>query len=81
MNDQSGPNGSCGTCHSALENCRCFTLGDQVQFRDVLDPGDDECLFDVIEDNGDRVMIRLVCDLSIRPVKVVRRADVRRAYV
>ena len=42
---------------------------------EALDPGDDLCLFDVIEDNGTRLMIRLVCDLPIPPVKVVRRAD------
>jgi hypothetical protein len=56
-----------------------FTVGDQVRFREVLDPGDEECLFDVVEDNGDRVAIRLVCDLPIRPVKVVRRADLCKA--
>lgn len=71
----------CDTCHLALENCRCFTVGDQVRFRKVLDPGDDLCLFDVIEDNGERLMIQLVCDLPIRPVNVVRRADVCRAQV
>jgi hypothetical protein len=49
--------------------------GDLVRFREVLDPGDELCLFEVIEDNGDRLMIRLVCDLPIRPVKVVLRTD------
>ena len=52
-----------------------------MRFRDLLDRGDESCLFDLIEDNGDRVMIRLVCDLPIRPVKVVRRADVCKAQV
>ena len=55
-------------------------VGDQVRFREFLDPGDELCLFTLIEDNGDRVMIRLVCDLPIKPVKVVRRADVCKAY-
>jgi hypothetical protein len=69
----------CNTCSLPLDECRCIGVGVQVRFREVLDPGDELCLFDVIEDNGDRVTIRLVCDLPIRPVKVVRRADVRRA--
>ncbi len=56
-----------------------FTVGDKVRFREALDPGDESCLFDLIEDNGDRLMIRLFCDLPIRPVKVVRRADVCKA--
>jgi hypothetical protein len=52
-----------------------FTVGDRVRFREILDPGDENCVFDVIEDNGDRVFVRLVCDLPIRPVKVVLRSD------
>lgn len=56
-----------------------FTVGDRVRFREVLDPGDDLCVFEMIEDNGDRVMIRLVCDLSIRPVTVVLRSQLIRA--
>ena len=76
MNSGEGRQSLCDTCHTAVENCRCFTVGDQVRFREVLDSGDELCLFDVIEDNGDRVVIRLVCDLPIRPVKTVRRDDV-----
>ena len=75
MNDLGAADGICVTCSSPLDHCRCFTVGDQVRFREALDPGDDLCLFDVIEDNGTRLMIRLVCDLPIPPVKVVRRAD------
>jgi len=75
MNEQAGRERLCDSCLSPLNDCRCFTVGDQVRFREVLDAGDELCLFDVIEDNGDRLMIRLVCDLPIRPVKVVRRAD------
>ena len=79
MSDQAMRDKLCNTCRSPLDNCRCFTVGDRVRFREVLDPGDELCLFEVTEDNGDRLMIRLVCDLAIRPVKVVRRADVRKA--
>jgi hypothetical protein len=81
MNDQAGRDKLCDTCRLPLDNCRCFTVGDKVRFRETLDPGDELCLFDLIEDNGDRLMIRLVCDLPIRPVKVVRRADVCKAQV
>ena len=49
-----------------ISNDDGFTVGDQVRFREALDPGDESCLFDVIEDNGDRLMIRLICDLPIR---------------
>jgi hypothetical protein len=78
MNQQAVRGRTCETCSFPLDDCRCFTVGDQVRFREILDPGDECCLFDVIEDNGDRLMIRLVCDLPIRPVKVVRRADIRK---
>jgi hypothetical protein len=79
MNDQAVRDRMCEVCALLLDQCRCFTVGDQVRFREVLDPGDESCLFDVTEDNGDRLMIRLVCDLPIRPLKVVRRADVCKA--
>lgn len=81
MNNPAGQDMLCDTCRSPLDNCRCFTAGDQVRFREALDPGDDLSLFDVTEDNGDRLMIRLVCELPVRPIKVVRRADVCKAKV
>jgi hypothetical protein len=76
MNNQATRNGLCDHCGLPLDHCSCFTVGDQVRFREVLDPGDEECVFDVIVENSYRVMIRLICDLPIRPVKIVRRADV-----
>jgi hypothetical protein len=56
-----------------------ITVGSRVRFAQILDPGDDLCRFEVLEDNGDRVLIRLVCDLPIRPVKVVLKADLCKA--
>jgi hypothetical protein len=44
-----------------------------------VDPGDDQCRFVVIEDNGDRLMLRLICDLPIPPVSVIRTAEVCKA--
>ena len=54
-----------------------ITVGDKVRFAEILDPGDDECEFEVIEDNGDRLLIRMICDLPIRPVMTVLRRDVQ----
>lgn len=76
MTDEVGQGAPCQTCRQSLDNCCCFTVGDQVRFIETLDPGDELCLFDVVEDNGDRLMIELICDLPIRPVQAVRRADV-----
>lgn len=53
-----------------------FTVGDRVRFKEAIDPGDESARFEVIEDNGDRLLIRLVCDLPIPPVQVVQRAEV-----
>lgn len=79
MNDQAGQVKLCTTCCVSLDSCHCFTVGDRVRFRESLDPGDDLFLFDLIEDNGDRVIIRLVCDWAIPPTQAVRRADVCKA--
>jgi hypothetical protein len=32
--------------------------------------------FEVIEDNGNRLLIRLICNLPIRPVELVRASDI-----
>lgn len=60
-------------------DAKSFTVGDRVRFTEVVDPGDERCEFDVIEDNGDRVLVRLVCDLPIRPVNVYLRNQLRKA--
>jgi hypothetical protein len=79
MNDQARQDKLCDTCRSPLDQCRCFTVGDKVRFREAIGLGDELCLFDSLEDKGDRLMIRLVCDLPIPPMQVVRRADVCQA--
>ncbi len=58
---------------------REIIVGDKVRFREIVDPGDDKCRFEVIEHNGDRLMLRLICDLPIPPISLVRTADVCRA--
>jgi hypothetical protein len=55
---------------------REIQAGSQVKFREILEPGDDLFVFDVIEDNGERLLVRLVCDMAIRPTRVVNRDEV-----
>jgi len=52
-----------------------FTVGDTVRFAEALEPGDDDARFVVTEDNGDRLFVRLVCDLPIPPTSLVRRSE------
>lgn len=56
-----------------------FTVGDTVRFTEPLDPGDEDCRFTVLEDNGDRVLIQDISDMAIPGTKVVRREDVCKA--
>jgi len=39
-------------------------------------PGEESARFVVVEDNGDRLTIRLICNLPIPPVELVRESDV-----
>jgi len=39
-------------------------------------PGEEAARYVVVQDNGDRLQIRLVCTLPIPPVETVRRADI-----
>ncbi len=56
-----------------------INLGDVVRFREIVDPGDEDSRFVVVEDNGDRLMIRFICNLPIPPIQVVPRSDVCKA--
>ncbi len=56
-----------------------ISVGDMVRFMEIVDPGDEDSRFIVIENNGDRLMIRFVCDLPIPPTQVVLRSDVCKA--
>jgi hypothetical protein len=38
--------------------------------------GEESVRYVVVEDNGDRLLIRLICDLPIPPVELVRREEV-----
>jgi hypothetical protein len=57
---------------------RRVKLGDVVRYVRTVDPGDEQCRFVVTEDNGDRLMIKLICELPIPPVCVVPRCEVTR---
>ena len=39
-------------------------------------PGEESARFVVAEDNGDRLLVRLICNLPIPPVELVRPSDV-----
>lgn len=39
-------------------------------------PGEEDARYIVVEDNGDRLLAKLVCDLPIRPVELLRPSDV-----
>lgn len=56
-----------------MENSIVYRPGDRVrivkEWRDQPDEG--EAVFVVVEDNGDRCVIELVCDLPIRPQEIV----------
>ncbi len=55
---------------------RRVKVGDVVRYVRTIDTGDEDCRFVVVEDNGDRLMIKLICDLRIPPVYVVPRCEV-----
>jgi hypothetical protein len=55
---------------------RRVKVGAVVRYVRTVDPGDEDYRFVVVEDNGDRIMIKLICDLPIPPVWVVPRCEV-----
>jgi hypothetical protein len=58
-----------------MENSVNYRPGDRVRIaREWRDrPDEAEAIYTVIEDNGDRCIIELVCDLPIRPQETVRK--------
>lgn len=49
------------------------------KYREIIDEGDTENRFEIIEDNGDRVVIRstVFCvDFLIRPIKTVLKSEI-----
>jgi len=53
-----------------------ITVGCCVRFRSMVDPGDSDARFTVLEVNGDRLLVRLVCRLPIPPTSVVMESEV-----
>lgn len=49
--------------------------GSIVKFRDGLYADEEGAIYRVIEDNGDRVFLELVCDLRFPPQSVARVKD------
>ena len=56
-----------------------LAVGDKVRFAEEMEPGDREARFVVLEANGDRLLVRLVCDLPIAPTQVVMASEVVKA--
>lgn len=54
-----------------------IALGDLVEWAAPQNHAEAKERFEVIEDNGDRLIIRFVCELPIPPTQVVRRDDVK----
>ncbi len=50
-------------------------VGDKVKLANPA-TGEETAIYTVVEDNGDRIMIRLDCDMAIPPVETVRPSDV-----
>ena len=55
---------------------RSLTPGDVVRFRQPLDAPEERARFEVVELRGERVLIRLRCDLPIPPMEAVMIDDV-----
>jgi hypothetical protein len=52
--------------------------GDKVKLTNP-GPGETDAVYTVIEDRGDRVLIELVCDMTIRPTECVSIEEVEPA--
>ncbi len=53
-----------------------LAVNDVVRFAEELEPGDRDARFVVLEVNGDRLLVRFVCDLPIAPTQVVKASEV-----
>ena len=55
-----------------------LTAGDIVKLREPVSAEEAAARFDVVELRGDRVLIRLQCDMRIPPMEAVLVSDVER---
>jgi hypothetical protein len=51
-------------------------VGDIVKWAEPIERGEEGARYVLIEHNGDRGFIRLICDMSIPPVQLVRTSDI-----
>jgi hypothetical protein len=56
-----------------------MTTGDIVRLAHPVDRAEASARFVLIEDNGDRCLIRLICDLPIPPVECVLKGEIVKA--
>lgn len=50
-------------------------IGSIVRFIPGLYPDEEGAIYRVIEDNGNRVFIKFICDLNFPPISVARTQD------
>ncbi len=55
---------------------RTLTPGDIVRLRQPVDEAEERARFEVVELRGERLLIRLQCDLPIPPTEAVALTDV-----
>jgi hypothetical protein len=53
---------------------------DIVRLTNPANDAERDATYEVVENNGDRVMIRLQCNLPIQPIETVRPSDIRYVY-
>ena len=52
-----------------------ITIGDRVKWAVPMEAGDDVARYEVVEVNGDRCIVRFICDLPIAPTTLAKVAD------
>lgn len=55
-----------------------MTTGDIVKLIHPADSREESARFVLIEDNGNRCLIQLICDMPIAPVECVLREDIEK---
>jgi hypothetical protein len=69
------PHTAKGTTSNTLEP----KVGDTVKYSKPLNTDEAGCRFVLVEHNGDRCLIRLICDLPIPPVECVPTSEIQSA--
>jgi len=52
-----------------------FDVGTMLKYKAPVTTNEESAIFEVVEDNGDRGFMRLVCDLPLAPTCLYNTAD------